>query len=212
MSVLWNRMSHCTTSLNAEANLSVAVIDFGPGRAHMRHERHVSTISLHKFSANGGAPARWSSSRILAAGACQKRMCSRRRVRRTIATSRLFKSWMARPMSKAIHSLSSLSPACVAMATPRPRLGVPSATLAGGGGGAAAAPASGAGTPSAASPGGAMASAAAASGESAAGPPDTDGSPMAPGTRGSRGCRPEAGAAPPSEGPMRGTRQFSFQV
>ena len=50
-SVLWYKMSHCTTSLNAEASRSVAVMDLGPGRAHMRHDLHVSTISLHRLRA-----------------------------------------------------------------------------------------------------------------------------------------------------------------
>ena len=81
----------------------------GPGRVHMRQTLHESTIAHTACTASSGAPACRNSSDILIVGACQKRTCSRRNVRRMTAGSLECNSLSACPRSNAVHSWVSVS-------------------------------------------------------------------------------------------------------
>ena len=87
----------------------VVVVLRGPGRVHIRQTRHESTMAQTALIASSGAPACLSNSDNRFAGACQKRTCSLRRVRRMTAGSRECNSFSACPRSNAVHSCVSVS-------------------------------------------------------------------------------------------------------
>ena len=95
----------------------VVVIDLGVGRRHMRQMRHVSMISGSSLSAEGGAPACFNRLLMFATPWCQRRMCRRRRVRRTTASLALCRRDIDRPRSNEVQSRGSSS-ACVLASTP----------------------------------------------------------------------------------------------
>ena len=103
-----NSMSHCTISFMPVASRIVVILR-GPGRVHMRQTRHESTMAPTALTASSGAPACRSSSDSRFAGACQKRTCNLRRVRRMTAGSRECNSLSACPRSNAVHSCVSVS-------------------------------------------------------------------------------------------------------
>ena len=75
----------------------------------MRQTLHESKIRVIACTASSGAPACRSNSDIRFAGACQKRTCSLRSVRRMTAGSRECNSFSACPRSNAVHSWVSVS-------------------------------------------------------------------------------------------------------
>eukprot|EP00971_Amphidinium_carterae_P268779 5331963-Amphidinium_carterae.2 len=103
--------SHCTSTLKSGTCREVAMGRF-PGRLHLRQAGQVSMIRGIVSSAVTGAPATRSSSVMRAAGACQSRMCRRRRALRTTRGFLDRSNFIVRPTDQSLQSAPSAS-ACV---------------------------------------------------------------------------------------------------